>query len=155
MNTHICSAVIHRLEHSTSCVSTTVLSPQASGLVSLMKTDCSEFAHMQPCSLTKLFRNFCSDCTGAVFFFISVFRLCTTPHSSFSFFFFFSFHSLATQQCLVSLQGFSWKIGLTSQTVSLFKRLTLTLSFTINLSYVLLIFTICQLKVLICIKSTL
>lgn len=52
MNAHICSAVLYRLEHSTFCVSNTVLSPQAF-LVSLMKTDYSDGAHMRSRSLTK------------------------------------------------------------------------------------------------------
>ncbi len=56
MKTCICSAVVYRLKHSTSCVSTTVLSPQAFH-VPLIKTDSQESTHMQPPSLTKWLKN--------------------------------------------------------------------------------------------------
>lgn len=101
--------------------------------------------------LTKWSRNFCTDCTWAAFSFSSpFFLLCTTSRNSICFVFFPQSSNSTVVRAVFPCRVLAGRIGLTSQTVSLFKVLLL-------LCPVLLIYPTSfsflryQLKLLICI----
>lgn len=137
INTNICYSAM-----STSCVASTVLSPQAF-LVSFMETQYSR--HMQSHSLTKWLTVHEQFSLSRLHFFC----LCTTSHSSICF---LPQSSNSTVfRVVFPCRILAGEIGLTSQSVSLFKGFTLILSFNFNLSHIHFIFLVYQLKVLICI----